>query len=50
MATAIGLAAGDRPQITVLLAREPAEGERATPREEQHAAIALLDALCLAYS
>jgi hypothetical protein len=50
MATAIGLATGDRPRITVLLARELAEGDQLSPREEQHVAIALLDALCLAYS
>jgi peptidoglycan hydrolase-like protein with peptidoglycan-binding domain len=50
MATAIGLAAGRQPQITVLLACASREGESLSAREEQHAAIALLDALCLAFS
>jgi peptidoglycan hydrolase-like protein with peptidoglycan-binding domain len=50
MAIAIGLAAGTHPRITVLLACAAAEGESLSPREEQHAAIALLDALCLAFS
>jgi lysozyme family protein len=50
MATAIGLVSDKRPRITVLLAGEATEEGRLTPHEEQHAAIALLDALCLAFS
>ncbi|MDR2586641.1 MAG: peptidoglycan-binding protein [Coriobacteriales bacterium] len=50
MATAIGLVSGEQPRITVLLTGDTAEGGRLLPHEEQHAAIALLDALCLAFS
>jgi peptidoglycan hydrolase-like protein with peptidoglycan-binding domain len=50
MATAIGLAGGGQPRIVVLLSGSTAEGGRLLPHEEQHAAIALLDALCLAFS
>jgi peptidoglycan hydrolase-like protein with peptidoglycan-binding domain len=49
MATAIGLAAGRQSRITVLLVCASREGESLSAREEQHAAIALLDALCLAF-
>jgi hypothetical protein len=50
MATAIGLASGRQPRIVVLLTGSAAEGGRLLPHEEQHAAIVLLDALCLAFS
>jgi peptidoglycan hydrolase-like protein with peptidoglycan-binding domain len=50
VATAVSLTAGDRPRVTVLLACGSQDGDRLSAREEQHAAIALLDALCLAYA
>jgi peptidoglycan hydrolase-like protein with peptidoglycan-binding domain len=57
VATAVGLITKGRSQITVLLActseaatSHSSEKEPLTAREEQHAAIALLDALCLAYT
>jgi peptidoglycan hydrolase-like protein with peptidoglycan-binding domain len=48
MATAIRLTAGSQPRITVLMGSCPREGEKLLVREEQHAAVVLLDALCLA--
>jgi peptidoglycan hydrolase-like protein with peptidoglycan-binding domain len=50
VATAISLIADDQPRIMVLLARGSEESDRLSAREEQHMAIALLDALCLAYA
>jgi peptidoglycan hydrolase-like protein with peptidoglycan-binding domain len=50
MATAISLIAPARPRIRVLLACGPHEGDRLSAREEQHTAVVLLDALCLAYA
>jgi peptidoglycan hydrolase-like protein with peptidoglycan-binding domain len=48
MATAIRLTTGSRPRITVFMGLLPREGEKLLVREEQHAAVVLLDALCLA--
>jgi hypothetical protein len=50
MATAIGLITSERPRMTVLLRREVADAKHPLPHEEQHTAIVLLDALCLAFS
>jgi peptidoglycan hydrolase-like protein with peptidoglycan-binding domain len=50
VATAISLIVSDRPRIMVLLACGSQEGDHLSAREEQHMAIALLDALCLAYA
>ncbi|MDR3037494.1 MAG: peptidoglycan-binding protein [Coriobacteriales bacterium] len=50
MATAISLITAEQPRVTVLLAFQPQEGQRLSPREEQHTAIVLLDALCSAYA
>jgi peptidoglycan hydrolase-like protein with peptidoglycan-binding domain len=48
--TAVGLISGRRPRITVLINTGSQEGEKLSVREEQHAAVVLLDALCLAHT
>jgi peptidoglycan hydrolase-like protein with peptidoglycan-binding domain len=48
MATALGLITGSCPQIVVRLAGISQESDLSA-REEQHAAVVLLDALCLAF-
>jgi peptidoglycan hydrolase-like protein with peptidoglycan-binding domain len=50
VATAVGLLAGDHPRITILISVPSLEGKELSVGEEQHAAVALLDALCLAYA
>lgn len=39
-----------QPRIVINVAYQPKDGQTLTQREEQHAAIALLDALCAAYT
>lgn len=50
LATAIELTSTEQPRIVILFAREQDDKSLLSPREEQHIAVALLDALCLAYS
>ncbi|MDR3053534.1 MAG: peptidoglycan-binding protein [Coriobacteriales bacterium] len=50
MRTAIESSGGAQPHILVELALEPANGMNFSGYEEQHCAIALLDALCLAFA
>ncbi|MDR3052310.1 MAG: hypothetical protein LBU48_00415 [Coriobacteriales bacterium] len=50
LATAISLLTSEQQRITVLLSFEPVDKQRLTPREEQHAAIELLDAVCSVYA
>jgi predicted transcriptional regulator len=50
MATALGLATTEQPRIVVYLGFKPQSGDSFAHRGEQHAAIALLDALCLSFT
>ena len=50
MATALGLTAAEQQRIVVYLGHSLRDGAAFSSREEQHAAIALLDALCLSFT
>ena len=50
LATALELVTAQQPRIRLCLGYTPRDGQAFSAREEQHAAIALLDALCLSFT
>ena len=49
LATAAGLINSEQHRAVVFLRRPPRDGDSYSPRDEQHMAIALLDAICMVY-